>query len=102
MAIEAKFRTKSTSFVDERELELKAEFKKRLERSLSSKVKSTPAEKVAKEMNLEWCVLLGRLEHLLQPCLEPMLQATQIDRSKVGSDFRRSPLSTERQISLAY
>jgi hypothetical protein len=54
MAIEAKFRTKSTSFVDERELELKAEFKKRLERSLSSKVKSTPAEKVAKEMNLEW------------------------------------------------
>jgi hypothetical protein len=53
MDIEAKFRTKSPRFVDERELELKAGLKKRLERSLSSKAKDTPAEKVAKELSLE-------------------------------------------------
>ena len=45
MDIEAKFRTKSPRFVDEREPELKAELKKRLERSLSSKAKGTPARR---------------------------------------------------------
>jgi hypothetical protein len=54
MDIEARLRTKSTSFVGERELELKAEFKKRLERSLSSKAKGTLAEKVAKNLGLKW------------------------------------------------
>jgi len=56
MDIEYKFRTRSRSirFVDERELELKAELKKRLERSLASKEKGTPAEKVAKDLGLEW------------------------------------------------
>ena len=54
MDIEAEFRTKSTRFVDERKLELKAKLKKRLERSLSAKSKGTPAEKVAKDLGLEW------------------------------------------------
>jgi len=54
MDIEAKFRTKSIRFVDERGLELKAELKKRLERSLSSQAKGVPVKKVAKELGLEW------------------------------------------------
>ncbi len=35
-------------------LELKAEVKKRLERSLSSKAQSIPVTKVAEELGLEW------------------------------------------------
>jgi hypothetical protein len=54
MDIQAKFRTKSTRFVDERKLELKTGLKKRLERSLSSKAKGEPVEKVAEELGLEW------------------------------------------------
>ena len=54
MDMEAKFGTKSTRFVDERKLELKTGLKNRLERSLSSRAKGTPAEKVAKELGLEW------------------------------------------------
>jgi hypothetical protein len=54
MDIQAKFRTKSIRFVDERKLELKTGLKKRLERSLSSKAKGIPAEKVAKDLGLEW------------------------------------------------
>jgi hypothetical protein len=54
MDIEARSRTKSPRFVDERELELKAELKKRLERSLAFKAKGIRVEEVAKELSLEW------------------------------------------------
>ena len=35
-------------------LELKPEIKQQLERSLTAKAKGTPAEKVARELGLEW------------------------------------------------
>jgi len=38
----------------DRRLELKAEVKKRLERSLSSKARGIPVAKVAEELGLEW------------------------------------------------
>ncbi len=48
MDIEARFRTKSARFVDERKLELKAGLERRLERSLSSQAKGILVGKVVK------------------------------------------------------